>query len=157
MTASNLFNLALTFDLPILRNHQILTKDVKNTIASIVNIIFLCVVAFLYILCAYMVYTIAGKSSKAAPSLSEVPAEHRSADEVEVDTPQPIDCSGILYSSTYWFITLTLGLSIIIALASCLFFLYHKYRSATVSGSTPRSQPVNTNPNPTTIFTSNGV
>lgn len=130
MTASNFFNLALTFDLPILRNHEILTKDLKNTIASIVNIIFVTVVFFLYILCGFMIFTIGSQS---------------------------IDCSGTLYHSTYWFITSTLGLIVILLFASIILYAYNRYRLAIVRGSTPRSQTVNTNNNLSATFASNGV
>lgn len=165
MTASNFFNLALTFDLPILRNHEILTKDVKNTISSIINIIFVCVVVFLYILCGYMVSTIGNKSTKELQKNSnENLAEHRSIDEASVGTEEldyslskSIDCSSTLYHSTYWFITLTLGLITILILASIILYTYNRYRLAIVRGSTPRSQTTNTNNNLPTTYASNGV
>lgn len=165
MTASNFFNLALTFDLPILRNHEILTKDVKNTISSIINIIFVCVVVFLYILCGYMVSTIGNKSTKELQKNSnENLAEHRSIDEASVGTEEldyslskSIDCSSTLYHSTYWFITLTLGLIAILILASIILYTYNRYRLAIVRGSTPRSQTTNTNNNLPTTYASNGV
>lgn len=116
MTASNLFNLALSFDLPILNNHQNLTSDIKNTIASIINIIFNCVVAILYTLCAYMVYAFTANGY---------------SDEIV--------CGGLLYNFTFWFVTSTLSIFVILSLVAAVFFAYNKYRLAVLRGSTPRS------------------
>lgn len=147
MTASNLFNLALALDLPILTNHSILSSDVKNIIASIVNIIFNCVVALLYILSAYMVYTI-GSIKK--PTFDA----NGNSDDSE---PQPMDCNNTLYYFTFWFITLTLGLFLTLSLVACILFAYNKYRLAIIRGSAPRSQPsVNTN-SQSGIYTTNRV
>lgn len=161
MTASNFFNLALTFDLSILRNHEIISKDVKDTIASIVNIIFVTVVFFLYILCGYMIFTIGTKSANLANNDNQ--PEHRSIDETNVigdlNTSQSksIDCSGTLYHLTYWFITLTLGLVVVILFVSIILCAYNRYRLAIVRGSTPRSHTVNSNNNLSGTFVSNGV
>ena len=124
MSASNLFNLALALDLPILTNHKLLSSDVKNTIASMLNIIFNCVVAFLYILSAYMAFSI-GK--RVQPESTE-------------GEPPPIDCNGTLYHSAFWFITLTLSSLVILSLMAIIFFAYNKYRLAIIRGSMPRSQ-----------------
>lgn len=131
MTASNLFNLAISLDLPVLSNHQILTSDIKNTIASIVNIIFNCVVAILYILCAYMVYAFTANGY---------------SDEIV--------CGGLLYNFTFWFVTLTLSTSVVLVLIAAVFFAYNKYRLAILRGSTPRSQ---TNTDQPSTFATNGV
>lgn len=147
MTASNLFNLALAMDLPVLTNQSILSSDIKNTIASIINIIFNCVVAFVYILCAYKVYTIKSKTQNSL--LSDNGASDTGSD---VDSTT-IDCNPILYYLTFWFVTLTLGsFSLLITLGG-IFFAYNKYRLAIIRGSTPRSQQTNTiNTNPASAF-----
>lgn len=143
MTASNLFNLAFTLDYPILTNHSILTSDIKNTIASIINIIFNCVVAFLYILSAYMVFTVGRKTGS---KVNEATENHDESSEVEVD------CSSLLYNFSFWFITLTLGLMAALVLIAGAFFIYNKYRLAIIRGSTPRSQTTNISTNPASAF-----
>lgn len=153
MTSSNLFNLALALDLPILTNHQILTSEIKNTIASIINIIFNCVVAFLYIISAYMVFTI-GKKSKRRDLLvdnatnNSGSSEESSPDDNNIESSDVMECSGLLYYTTFWFITLTLGLFVVLSLIATVFFAYNQYRLAIVRGSMPRSQS-NTNTTPT--------
>lgn len=175
MTASNLFNLALAVNLPILSNHEILTSDIKNTIASIINIVFNCIVAFLYILTGYMVYTV-GLAGKKVVTINPAPALNGSSNggsinkrlvnqnedyQDEAPISQPIECGGLLYYFTFWFITLTLGLIVLLSLIACAFYSYNRYRIAIVRGSTPRSQHsnnlnnanVNTNP----AIVTNGV
>lgn len=139
MTASNLFNLALALDLPILSNND-LTNDIKNTVASIINIIFNCTVTFLYILCSYMVYTI-GISRQHQNNTNPSSASNESAPQDGVEASQIMDCNGLLYYSSFWFVTLTLSVVAIFGLTACILFTYNKYRLTMIRGSTPRSQP----------------
>lgn len=131
MTISNLFNLATSLNLPILHNQHLLSPDVKNIIASIVNILFNCIVTFLYVLCAYMVYTIYRNHPQQPDGVVDV-----------------VDCNPTLYGFTYWFITITLSLSAVIILLAIILFCYNKYRLAIIRGSTPRSQAEGGAPNP---------
>lgn len=147
MTASNVFNLAFALDFPILSNHRALSNDVKNTIASIINIIFNCVVTFLYILSAYMVLRISGK--KLNPDGSD--------SDPETTVEELVDCNGLLYSFTFWFVILTIALIIILGISALGLFLYNQYRLAIIRGSTPRSQPDAGNQQSTTIFATNRV
>lgn len=130
MSASNLFNLAISIDLPVLANQSALSADVKNIITSIVNILFNCVAAFLYILVAYMVYTISSDSS----------SQDIGPPGDSIESRPTIECSATLYYFTFWFITLTLGLVVILCILAALMALYNKYRMAIIRGSTPRSQ-----------------
>lgn len=145
MTASNLFNLAFSLDLPILTNHSLLSNDTKNTIASIINIIFNCLVAFLYILSSYMVFNVDIKKQD----------EHLTTDDPE-NALEFIDCGSLLYYFTFWFVTLTLGLFVVLCLIACSLFLYNQYRLAIIRGSTPRSQP-DANATQTNIYATNRV
>lgn len=130
MSASNLFNLAISIDLPVLANQNALSADVKSIISSIVNILFNCLAAFLYILVAYMVYTISSETNSQGSSSSDEPVESKPT----------IECSGTLYYFTFWFITLTLGLVVILCILAATLALYNRYRMAIIRGSTPRSQ-----------------
>jgi len=134
MTSSNLFNLALVLDLPILTNHRILSSDVKNIIASILNIIFNIVVLFIYIITAYMVFNMKGGGAEKS---------FTSGGESIEKALQPIDCNGTLYGSTFWFIALTLTSILVMSLIAALCYSYQRYRDAIVRGSTPRSQANN--------------
>lgn len=142
MTASNLFNLALALDIPILTNHRLLSLDNKNIIASILNILFNCIVALLYILTTYMIYTV--KSSVKLHDNSEDNAEPNReegiSEEPVVAEYQAPNCSGLLYHFTFWFITLTLGVFVLLSLIALALFAYNRYRLAIIRGSTPRSQ-----------------
>lgn len=150
MTASNLFNLALALNIPVLTNQHILTSDIKNTIASIINIIFNCVVAFLYILCGYMVFTIGRKKQNSSSSSSSNDGEESSS----VDVEDLMDCNHVLYYFTLWFVVLTMGLFALLTIVAIIFFAYNKYRLAIIRGSTPRSQTTanNINTNPASAF-----
>lgn len=128
MTASNLFNLALAIDLHILTNHNTLSMDIKNTIASILNIIFNCVVAFLYILTAHKILV----SSKLKPDDQGVANGNNELIQFE--------CNQTLTSFTFWFIAITLGSMIILTVLGSILFAYTRYRLAIIRGSTPRSQ-----------------
>lgn len=166
MTASNLFNLALALDIPVLANHQFLSSDVKNIIASIVNILFNALVAFLYLLTAYMVYNIKGRPNKTSITQSnkqrlailnnETSGENfyssgGAGSEEAIKTNEGPDsgqsdvinaavkCSASLYNFTFWFITLTLGSFALLSLLATLLFIYNRYRLAIIRGSTPRS------------------
>lgn len=136
MTASNLFNLSLSLNIPILANHKFLSSDVKNIIASILNILFNCVVAFLYILCAYMVYNIRGARRKEQEWPADFPEESRVH---ESTSQEQVHCSGTLYGFTFWFITLTIGAFALLSFLATLLFAYNRYRLAIIRGSTPRS------------------
>lgn len=154
MTSSNLFNLALALDIPILTNHRLLSVDTKNTIASILNILFNCIVAFLYILTTYMVYTVGFNSTahrhsdrskdSAEPKVEELPEDEQADGAFK---QEQTNCGSLLYNFTFWFITLTLCLFALLALVALALFAYNKYRLAIIRGSTPRSQqnPTNTN------------
>lgn len=134
MTAANLFNLAMALDLPLLSNHRHLSSDVKNTIASIVNIIFNSVAVFLYILSSYIVFTV-GKWRQKDPD----------SDKNDAGEPVPPECDATLYYFTFWFVTLTLAFIVILSLLAAIFFAYNRYRLALIRGSMPRSQPNATN------------
>jgi hypothetical protein len=128
MTASNLFNLALSIDLKILTNHSQLTIDIKNTIASILNIIFNCIVTFLYILTAYKILV----SSKAKQN--DQGSANGNNESIQ------FECDETLTSFTYWFIITTLGSMLTLSLVGAILFAYTRYRLAIIRGSTPRSQ-----------------
>lgn len=153
MSASNLFNLALALNLPILTNQSILSSDVKNTIASIINIIFNCVVAFLYILCAHKVYTIGSFNNLTSQPASSDEESNIGSSIGEPEAPI-MNCNYLLYYFTFWFVTLTLAMFALLLLMAAIFFAYNKYRMAIIRGTTPRSQQtsnstnvtVNTNP-----------
>lgn len=147
MTASNLFNLAFSLDFPILSNHQILSIDVKNTIANIINIIFNSIVAFLYILSAYMVLKI---------SVGKLEPDDSTSDSTTM-VEELINCSGTLYSFTFWFVVLSIGLLIVFGILAFALFLYNKYRLAIIRGSTPRSQQDTNNQQSTNIYATNRV
>lgn len=148
MTMSNIFNLALALDIPVLVNHKLLSSDVKNVIASMLNIIFNCVVAFLYILCAYMVYNITGARHKQ----QEISDGAATEDAGQVE---PVKCSGALYNFTFWFITLTLGSFAILSALATLLFAYNRYRLAIIRGSTPRSHQATNSPTNNNIGNTN--
>lgn len=115
---SNLFNLALSLNIPVLSNHEFLTPDLKNIIASIVNVILNCLAAFLYTICAYFVFTLGAKSG---------------------ETEGSPNCSSLLYNFTFWFIFITLSMSISLCVIGTCLFIYNRYRLALVRGSTPSS------------------
>lgn len=142
MTTSNLFNLALALDIPILTNHRLLSADTKNTIASIINILFNCVVAFLYILTTYMVYTVGALKHHQESSHIEHKVEDSSEEEppVVAEYQAVPDCGSLLYQFTFWFITLTLCLFALLGLIALILFAYNRYRLAIIRGLTPRSQ-----------------
>lgn len=129
MTASNLFNLALSLDLPVLSSHNTISADLKNMIASIINIIFNCIVVFLYILNAHAVLSM---SARQQPSS----LNPNSAD----DNTEPPVCNAVLYNFTYWLIVVSLSLSALLGLAATLLYAYNRYRLAIIRGSMPRSQ-----------------
>ena len=129
MTASNLFNLALALNVPVLANHQLLSNDVKNIIASIVNIIFNSLVAFLYVLTAYMVFNIRGGRPESSASQTVPPPDELSQ----------VQCDTTLYNVTFWFVTLTLSAFLLLSTVALLLFAYNRYRLAIIRGSTPRS------------------
>jgi len=134
MTASNLINLALALDLPILTNHQLLSSDIKNTIASIINIIFNCVVVFLFILSSFMVYNMGSTRAQSNGDDTSGTRDERASNEVT------LGCNSLLYYFTYWFITLTLSLVVILSAIAAILYIYNRYRLAIVRGSTSRSQ-----------------
>lgn len=142
MTASNLFNLALALDLPILANHRLLATDIKSIIASILNIIFNSAVAFVYMLTAYKVLTFSSQQTSAG----------QTGDGGATSAPV-LTCNASLYTTSFWFITLTLGLFVIISLLGSLLFAYNRYRLNIMRGSAPRSHPhvSNLSGNPTNI------
>lgn len=147
MTSSNLFNLALALDLKILTNHSQLSADLKNTIASILNILFNCVVAFLYILTAYKILISLKTSQDNQGNVNEELASN--------------ECNQTLTGLTYYFVTITLGSMLILGSLGAILFAYTRYRLAIIRGSTPRSQnqhptngAVNNQPNITPYATS---
>lgn len=76
---------------------------------------------------------------------------------VAVDYEDQMDCSYLLYFFTFWFITLTLSLLVLLSVVASIFFAYNKYRLAIIRGSTSKSQP-NTNPSSTDqSYTTNGL
>lgn len=145
MTASNLFNLGLSLDIPVLKDQHVLAADVKNVIASILNIIFNCVVAFLYIICAYMVFNIGGGKSRGDNSSSATSTTPPNAPSADWSDVAMVNCNQTLYSFTFWFMAITLSLSAIVMGLAVLLFAYNKYRLAIIRGSTPRSQTETTN------------
>lgn len=160
MTASNLFNLALALNFPILTNHQILSSEIKNAISSIINILFNCVVVFLYILTCYMVFSIDISRNADRTTVNSIvsPDGPRFVGEDSTSLPednQQMKCSETLYYFAFWFATLTLGLIAILCLAAGLLYAYNSYRLAIIRGSTPRSQPQTTIPSQANTFGAN--
>lgn len=119
MTMSNIFNLALSLDLPILHNHEVLSADLKNIIASILNVMLNCLALFLYIICAYMVFTLGCNSNENETNIEATP-----------------NCSPFLYNFTFWFMSLTLSITLILCFFAFGLFLYNRYRLALLRGST---------------------
>lgn len=135
MTASNLFNLALAIDLPILANHRLLANDIKNIIASILNIIFNVVVGFYYILTAYKVFALSTKRNE----LNVDNTNNNDDSTTTQQQQQQLDCNSTLYNFTFWFVCLSLGSFAVISLLGLVLYLYNSHRLAIIRGSTPRS------------------
>lgn len=129
MTVSNLFNLALALDLPILANHRLLASDIKSIIASVLNIMFNATVAFVYVLTAHRVFTLAGTQRAGA----ELPGGEADANSAPLPT-----CNETLLSLSFWFVALTLGSVAAFGLLGTLLFAYNRYRLAIIRGSAPR-------------------
>lgn len=142
MTASNLFNLGLACDLPILRNQEILSDDLKSIIASIVNVLLNVIAGFLFIICAHLVYTFDINSLGNSNNLPINTNNNTNTSEYEsneIDNPVAIACNPFLYDFTYWYITLTLiTISTLCLLAVCL-YAYNRYKLALIRGSTVTS------------------
>lgn len=134
MTASNLFNLALAINLPVFSNHSQLSFDIKNIIASILNILFNCIVAFLYILIAYKILTM-GKVRQ----IDQLTSNETNNEQ------EPIGCNQTLTNFTFWFVAISLSIVAIISALGAILFAYNRYRLAIIRGSSPRSHTSPTN------------
>lgn len=137
MTFSNLFNLALSLNLPVLSNHKLLSSDLKNIIASLANIIFNCVVGFLYIVTAGSVLLISSVSKRKTDIDANNNAQ-TSAPEIDPDLP---NCSSTFYNFTYYFTTISLVLIIVASIISAIAYAYGRYRGAIERGTAQRCEP----------------
>lgn len=165
MVASNVLNLASGFDLPILRNHVNLTTEVKDIVASVVNIILNCVVIFIFILITFYVYkmepsarnesndgveatnnvantampeisTINYSNSKETTTIAAITTDQRST--TSSNYQDNSYCDSLLYNFTYWFITLTILFVIILSLIGIASCAYNRYRKARMKSSSSR-------------------
>lgn len=160
MTVSNLFNLGLACDLPILRNQDILSDDLKSIIASIVNVLMNVIAGFLFIICAHLVYTLdpnylennsnnnlssAIITTATATQLANNTDTSSTSETSANDNLAQFACNPFLYNFTYWYISLTLIIiSTLCLLALCL-YAYNRYKLALIRGSTVTSSNTNTN------------
>lgn len=132
MTMSNLFNLALSLEMPILHNHHNLTTDIKNIIASVLNVMFNCITIALYLVSAFMVIVMGDISQTASSSNTN--------NESTPGDSSGLNCNPQLYNFTFWFVTLSLGCLAVLCLVGGALFGYNKYRLALIRGATPRFQ-----------------
>lgn len=130
MTLSNLFNFSLACDLPILRNQELLSEDLKNIIASLLNVIFNAIALFLYIMSAHLVLRLDAHANLPPPSTNPDNGTESNA----TDATNSSNCEPFLYHFTFWFVVATIAVLVALCLLALIIYAYNKYRLALVRG-----------------------
>lgn len=144
MTFCNFFNLAMSLNLPVLSNHNLLTDDLKNIIASLINIIFNCFVIFIYIIIATLVFTTKNET-RTNPLLTEKANTTNGHAIIKSNITEPKinnnDNSCTFHSFASTFIVISLSATLILTLAYIVFEAYKRYRDNIELGSMAEPEP----------------